>query len=184
MKLRFGSEYGLSCFWIEGNRDMLMNNLPSILTSLTASSNPQPHLRRGVIWIDACEVRHPVGDRQVAADVDAQILHLCPGGCRHAGQTGFPQVAASLYASDLERRFHIEDHNIWGVVDHNLIEIFGADGTGLIGNQLANLGLVLSWGGYGGHRRKSLSIGFQGVARKCLTWVNHLTKRVRSLAHS
>jgi hypothetical protein len=42
----------------------------------------------------------------------------------------------------LERGFDIKDNDLSGIAGHDLIHVFGADSTLLIGNQLANLSFV------------------------------------------
>ena len=130
---------------------MLMHNLPSTLFPLAPRGDSHPHLCRWVIFCHPCEVKKPVGDRQIAANRDTQIPHLNPEGVREARQSILPCPSKGICTFGLERGFCIENNHIWGVVRHDSVYVFGADGTGRICDDLPNLGFGMGCGGCGCH---------------------------------
>jgi len=162
-----GGKNGFRRFWIAGDREMIVHNLPSALFPLAPRGDSHPHLRRRVIFWHPCEVKKPVRDRQITAHGKAEVSHLNPEGVREARQARLPRPSKFICTFDWERRYCIENNHILGVVRHDAIEVFGADGTGRICDDLSNLRFLLCFGGFGCHSHRGISllmsIGFPGA---------------------
>jgi hypothetical protein len=120
-----------------------MHDLPPALFALVATGEPHSRLHRRMILFLPCEAEEPVGQRQVAVHDDAEVPPFDLEGVREVRQALLPHTAEGLCTSGLERWFAIEEHDIGGVVGHDSVNIFGADGTCLIGDELSNLGFVV-----------------------------------------
>jgi hypothetical protein len=68
-------------------------------------------------------------------------------------QARLPDAAEGISAAGLKRRFYIELNDIAGIRGHDSVDFFGADGTGLIGDDLSNPAFVLGFRDFTGHIR-------------------------------
>lgn len=132
---------------------MLIHDLPSVLMSLIADGAPRPRLYCRMIFIQPCKAPEPMRKRQVTANENTKITHLCPECGGEAKQTGIPSAAELSYIFDfLEGRFDVEDNRPGSIMAYDLIRIFTAYSAHLVINELSNLGFVMRFRGFGSHR--------------------------------
>ena len=98
-----------------------MCDLPSALSPPAAQSIAHPRLHRRMVLVHPCEAPEPVRQSQVAAHDDAEVPCFCPEGVREVRQARIQSAAEGICTSGLERRFHIEENDIAGIVGHDSV---------------------------------------------------------------